>query len=231
MNDLHAVAVEALGADKFAPELDAAASQQLKGLQPPAPPADAKDLRHLLWSSIDNTESKDLDQIEYAEELPDKGMRLLVGIADVDVLIAKGSPLDAHAMTNSTSVYTGVDVFPMLPSEISTGLTSLNEGVDRVVLVIEVCVNADGSPRSHAVYRAIAANRAKLAYESVGPWLEGRGERPRPSPPITISRRSCGCRTASRVRSRPRDSKPALSSSIPSRRPPSRRMGKCRRSS
>lgn len=180
MNDLHTVAVEALRGDKFAPELDAAAAAELARLAPPSPPNDVKDLRNLLWSSIDNTESRDLDQIEYAEELPDKGMRLLVGIADVDVLVAKGSALDRHAMANSTSVYTGVDVFPMLPAEISTGLTSLNEGEDRVVLVVELCLNADGSPRSHSVYRALAANRAKLAYESVGPWLEGRASAPAP---------------------------------------------------
>ena len=179
-NDLHDVAVQALRADKFAPELDATAASELAGLRTPAAPEGVKDLRSLMWSSIDNAESKDLDQIEYADELPDMGMRLLVGIADVDALIAKGSALDQHAMTNSTSVYTGVDVFPMLPSEISTGLTSLNEGEDRVVLVVELCLNDDGSPRSHAVYRALTANRAKLAYESVGPWLEGRGEAPAP---------------------------------------------------
>jgi ribonuclease R len=178
MNDLHAVAVEALRADKFAPELDAAAAAELKQLRPPALPSGAKDLRSLLWSSIDNEESRDLDQIEYAEALPDKGMRLLVGIADVDALIKKGSALDQHAMTNSTSVYTGIDVFPMLPSEISTGLTSVNEGEDRVVLVVEVVLNANGTPRSHDVYRAITNNRAKLAYETIGPWLEGRGAAP-----------------------------------------------------
>src|ERR1700733_10550769 len=98
MNDLHAVAVEALRADKFAPELDAAAAAELARLKPPQAPSGVKDLRSLLWSSIDNTESKDLDQIEYAEALPDKGFRLLIGIADVDVLIAKRSALDSHAM-------------------------------------------------------------------------------------------------------------------------------------
>ena len=100
-------------------------------------------MRALLWSSIDNAESRDLDQIEYAEELPDKGLRLLVGIADVDALIKKNSALDKHAMANSTSVYTGIDVFPMLPSEISTGLTSLNEGGERVVLVVELVLSLE----------------------------------------------------------------------------------------
>lgn len=180
MNDLHSVAVAALRADKFEPDLDADQAAQLAQLRAPATPSDVKDLRALLWSSIDNADSKDLDQIEYAEELPDKGLKLLVGIADVDILIGKDSPLDRHAMANSTSVYTGVDVFPMLPTEISTGLTSLNDGAERVILVVELCLNADGSPRSHDVYRALATNRAKLAYETVGPWLEGRGEAPAP---------------------------------------------------
>ena len=179
MNDLHAVAVAALQADKFVPELDPAAAAELQQLRPPQPPSGVKDLRSLLWSSIDNTASKDLDQIEYAEELSDKGLRLLVGIADVDALIRKGSALDLHAMANCTSVYTGVDVFPMLPSEISTGLTSLNEGEDRLVLVVEVVLGPDGAPRSHDVYRAFAANRAKLAYETIGPWLEGRAAAPK----------------------------------------------------
>jgi VacB/RNase II family 3'-5' exoribonuclease len=178
MNDLHAVAVEALRADKFAPELNAAAAAELRQLRPPQLPTGAKDLRALLWSSIDNEESRDLDQIEYAEALPDKGLRLLVGIADVDALIQKGSALDQHAMANSTSVYTGVDVFPMLPPEISTGLTSVNEGEDRVVLVVEVVMNPDGSVRSHDVYSALTTNRAKLAYETIGPWLEGRDAAP-----------------------------------------------------
>ncbi|MDQ2664802.1 MAG: RNB domain-containing ribonuclease [Gemmatimonadota bacterium] len=178
MNDLHAVAIAALHADKFAPELDAAAAAELELLRAPEPPSGVRDLRNLLWSSIDNDNSRDLDQIEWAEELPDKGLRLLVGIADVDALIRKGSALDQHAMVNSTSVYTGVDVFPMLPSEISTGLTSLNEGGDRVALVVEVVLGPDGSPSSHDVYRAITTNKAKLAYETVGPWLEGRGAAP-----------------------------------------------------
>ncbi|MEP7002706.1 MAG: RNB domain-containing ribonuclease, partial [bacterium] len=139
-----------------------------------------RDLRALLWSSIDNAESKDLDQIEYAEELPDKRARLLIGIADVDVLVGKDSALDRHAMANATSVYTGVDVFPMLPHEISTGLTSLNQDADRVVLVIELVLTAEGAPDSHDVYRALACNKAKMAYDSVGAWLEGGG----PLPPI-----------------------------------------------
>lgn len=178
MTDLHAVALEALRINGFTPTLDAASTAELAALRPSVDAIGARDLRALLWSSIDNAESKDLDQIEFAEELPDKANRLLVGVADVDVLVTRGTALDKHAMANATSVYTGVDVFPMLPSEVSTGLTSLNQGAERVVLVIELVLNADGTLRSHDVYRALATNRAKLAYDSVGAWLEGRGPVP-----------------------------------------------------
>ncbi len=178
MTDLHSVAFQALRANGFEPALDADAQRELAALVPPVPPAGLRDLRALLWSSIDNAESKDLDQIEYAETLPDGSLRLLVGIADVDVLVPRDSALDRHANANATSVYTGVDVFPMLPREISTGLTSLNQDAERMVLVIELVLAKDGTPKSHDVYRAIATNRAKLAYDSLGAWLEGRGPRP-----------------------------------------------------
>src|SRR6478752_8255810 len=143
--------------------------------------AGTKDQRSLLWSSIDNTTSKDLDQIEVAEQLPDKGIVLRIVIADVDALVPKGSAIDTHAFANATSVYTGVHVYPMLPEELSTGLTSLNEGQSRLVLVIEVELGPDGTVRRHDVYRAVATNHAKLAYEDVGPWLEGRGPEPQKS--------------------------------------------------
>jgi VacB/RNase II family 3'-5' exoribonuclease len=180
VTDLHRVALDAFRTNGFTPDLDDAARRELGELRPAELTGDLRDLRALLWSSIDNAESKDLDQIEYAEELPDKRTRLLIGIADVDVLVHKGSALDRHAMANATSVYTGVDVFPMLPKEISTGLTSLNADADRVVLVIEIVLGADGAPQSHDVYRAIATNKAKMAYDSVGAWLEASA----PLPPI-----------------------------------------------
>ncbi|MEP6732322.1 MAG: RNB domain-containing ribonuclease [bacterium] len=177
MTDIHAVALQALRDNGFTPDLDVDARRELTAIHTLATPPDVRDLRALLWSSIDNAESKDLDQIEYAEELSD-GVRLLIGIADVDTVVTKGSALDRHAMANATSVYAGVAVYPMLPSQISTGVTSLNQGEDRVVLVIEMALAKDGSVRSHDVYRAIATNRAKLAYDSVGTWLEGRGPLP-----------------------------------------------------
>ena len=185
MTDLNDVARQALRDNGFTPDLAAAATRELAALVPaPATPApDVRDLRALLWSSIDNAESLDLDQIEVAESLPDKGIRVRVGIADVDVLVPKGSALDAHAAANATSVYTGVAVYPMLPERLSTDLTSLKQGADRVVVVIELELAPDGTVRKHDVYRAIATNKAKLAYDSVGAWLEGRG----PIPPLVAS--------------------------------------------
>jgi exoribonuclease-2 len=132
-----------------------------------------RDLRALQWSSIDNTESRDLDQVEVAEALPGGDIRVLVGIADVDVLVPKGSPVDVHAGTNATSVYTGVEVFPMLPERLSTDLTSLAEGQERLAIVIEFVVGSDGTEKSHDVYRAVVKNQAKLAYEEVGAWMDG----------------------------------------------------------
>jgi len=138
----------------------------------------AKDLRGLLWSSIDNDTSKDLDQIEWAEQLPDGRIRVLVGVADVDVRVAKGMALDRHAANETTSVYTGVTVFPMLPTELSEGITSLNENEDRVAMVTEICVDEAGTASDGKAYRALVRNRAQLAYPSVGAWLEGNGPAP-----------------------------------------------------
>ena len=183
MTDLNAVALEALRINGFTPEFSDAARAELRGMHPATAGAGVRDLRELPWSSIDNTESRDLDQVEVAEELPDGSIRVRVGIADVDALVAKGSAIDAHAMANATSVYTGVAVYPMLPEELSTGLTSLNQGEERVVLVIDLLVSKDGTVTKHDVYRALVVNRAKLAYETVGPWLEGRG----PIPPLVAS--------------------------------------------
>ena len=147
--------------------------------QPALPDAPgAKDLRNLLWSSIDNDTSKDLDQIEWAERLPDGRIRVLVGIADVDARVGAGTVIDNHAGSETTSVYTGVKVFPMLPAVLSEGITSLNENEDRVAVVIEMCVDGDGAASDGKTYRAVARNRAQLAYNSVGAWLEGKGEPP-----------------------------------------------------
>jgi len=172
--DIHAAARRVLLAAKFEPEINQAAREQLDALTSPAPmPPGVRDLRQLPWSSIDNTESRDLDQVEVTEALPDGSVRLTVGIADVDSLVPKGSPLDEHALANCTSVYTGIDVFPMLPEKLSTDLTSLNENADRLAIAIETVVDTNGDVQSFDVYRAMVHNHAKLAYDEVGEWLGG----------------------------------------------------------
>src|SRR6266404_4644686 len=137
-----------------------------------------EDDRSLLWSSIDNDSSRDLDQVEFVEALPDGALRLLVGIADVDSRVIKGSAIDSRAGAETTSVYTGVKTFPMLPDELSTDLTSLVDGKDRLALIIELHILDSGEVSCQDVYRAWIRNRAKLAYSSTGAWLEGRGPIP-----------------------------------------------------
>jgi VacB/RNase II family 3'-5' exoribonuclease len=166
----------------FQPDFPAGTDKELATIAATPPvPADISgftDLRNLLWSSIDNDTSKDLDQIEWAERLPDGRIRVLVGVADVDARVAKGSIIDTHAQSETTSVYTGVKVFPMLPVELSEGATSLNENQDRIAIVIEVSVDQTGACSDGKPYRALVRNRAQLAYNSVGPWLEGKGPAP-----------------------------------------------------
>jgi len=178
MTDLDAVARQALRDNDFHSDLDAASKAEVGALRSDASAPEARDLRDLLWSSIDNSDSKDLDQVEYAEELPGGGIRLRLGIADVDAFVAKGSALDRHAAANATSVYTGLAVYPMLPREISENRTSLLEGADRLAVVVELELSNEGVVQSRAVYRARVRNQAKLAYDSVGSWLEGRGPVP-----------------------------------------------------
>jgi VacB/RNase II family 3'-5' exoribonuclease len=172
--DMEAAVRRVLVAAGFEPDLDASANQQLAGIKAPAPMLpEAKDLRDLPWSSIDNDESRDLDQVEVAERLAGDNIKITVGIADVDALVPRGTPLDSHAMANCTSVYTGIRVFPMLPEVLSTDLTSLNDGEDRLAIAIETVVDPHGEVVSHDVYRAMVHNHAKLAYESVGEFLAG----------------------------------------------------------
>jgi VacB/RNase II family 3'-5' exoribonuclease len=187
--NLVAAAVATMHEHGFQPEFSDEAQKQLTGIvaahaaagSVPGGP-ELKDLRGLLWSSIDNDTSKDLDQIEYAEELPDGRIRILVGVADVDGTLIKGTPLDAHAASETTSVYTGVRTFPMLPTELSEGITSLNENQDRAAVVTEFCVDAKGVCTTDAcvstIYRALVRNKAQLAYNGVGAWLEGKGDAP-----------------------------------------------------
>jgi VacB/RNase II family 3'-5' exoribonuclease len=137
-----------------------------------------RDLRHLLWASIDNDSSLDLDQLTVAEAAPDGRVRLLVAIADVDALVKKETAIDEHAAYNTTSVYTAAQIFPMLPEKLSTGLTSMNPNEDRLAFVFSMLVAPDGSVEGSEVYRAQVHSRAKLAYNSVAAWLEGTGPVP-----------------------------------------------------
>ena len=165
----------------FQPDFPAGTDTELAAIEahpePPAAPG-GQDLRSLLWSSIDNDTSKDLDQIEWAEQLADGRIRVLVGVADVDARVPLGTVIDGHAKSETTSVYTGVKVFPMLPVELSEGITSLNENQDRVAHVIEFSVDSSGTASDGKVYAALVRNRAQLAYNGVGAWLEGTGPAP-----------------------------------------------------
>ncbi len=152
---------------------------QIKSNPPKSLPSpDIRDMRTLLWSSIDNDTSRDLDQIEYAERTPGGQIKIMIGIADVDAFVPKDSPIDKHAAIETTTVYTGVSIFPMLPEELSTGATSLLEDADKLSVVTEYLVGADGSVNSSNVYRAIVRNKAQLTYRAVGAWLEGTAAPP-----------------------------------------------------
>lgn len=180
--DLQAAAKQIMLEHGFEPEFPAAVSTQLVQLKqnPPAVAAggDIRDLRGLLWSSIDNDTSRDLDQIEVAAPGSNGDVKVMIGIADVDAFAAKQTPIDQHAACETTTVYTGVRNFPMLPEELSTGITSLLENQDRLSLVYEFVVDPAGGVKSSAVYPAVVRNKAQLQYNSVGGWLEGTAAAP-----------------------------------------------------
>jgi len=135
-------------------------------------------LRSLLWCSIDNDSSLDLDQLSVGEALPNNGVKVLVAIADVDALVKVNTPIDRHAKTNTTSIYTAAKIFAMLPERLSTDFTSLADNQDRLAMVVEMSIAADGSVTGSDIYRALVHNKAKLAYRTVAPWLEGHGPAP-----------------------------------------------------
>jgi exoribonuclease-2 len=143
-----------------------------------APAAATRDLRLLKWASIDNDDSLDLDQLTVAQALPGGAAKVLVAVADVDALVAKGSAVDAHAQTNTTSVYTAAEIFPMLPERLSTDLSSLAAGQDRPAVAVEMTIREDGSLDNADLYQAFVHNHAKLAYNRVAAWLEGSGSIP-----------------------------------------------------
>jgi VacB/RNase II family 3'-5' exoribonuclease len=139
---------------------------------------EVRDLTNLLWASIDNDDSRDLDQLTVAEAMPGDRTKILVAVADVDSIVKDGSAIDRHARHNTTSVYTAAAIFPMIPEYLSTNLTSLNLNEDRLSMVIEMVIGVDGSLQDSDIYRVLVRNRAKLAYDSVAAWLEGRGQVP-----------------------------------------------------
>ena len=186
-HSLRSAAVAAMVKNGFEPEFSPEVMREVRSLDDPSDdplPAGTRDMRAMPWSSIDNRESRDLDQIEVAESLTDGSIRIRIGVADVETLVPLGSPADEHAARNTTSVYTGVAIFPMLPDRLSTNLTSLNEGEDRLAVVVEFDVASDGAISNTSVYRALVHNRAKLTYEGVGLWLDGKAPAP---PPIAAS--------------------------------------------
>ena len=180
--DLQAAAKQAMLENGFEPDFPPQVQQQLERVKTQSPQvvpsANIRDMRTLLWSSIDNDTSRDLDQVEVAERLPNGDTKVLVGIADVDVFVPKGSAIDEHAAKETTTVYTGVRTFPMLPEQLSTGVSSLGETEDKLSIVIEFVVGSDGIVHSGNVYRAVLRNKAQLTYNAVGAWLEDRGTAP-----------------------------------------------------
>ncbi|HUX74020.1 MAG TPA: RNB domain-containing ribonuclease [Steroidobacteraceae bacterium] len=178
--ELRRLADAAMSARGLLPHFSAAALEQANSLAHAAVESAAaiRDLRALLWSSIDNDDSRDLDQIEYAQAAAGGAVRLLVGIADVDSAVAPGCAIDGHARTNTTSVYTAAQIYPMLPERLSTDLTSLAADQDRLAVVVEATVAADGAVGESAIYRAAVRNKAQLAYRGVAAWLDGAGAAP-----------------------------------------------------
>jgi VacB/RNase II family 3'-5' exoribonuclease len=180
--DLQATAKQIMIDHGFEPDFPPEVPAQLAQLRahPPQITAtgDVRDLRQILWSSIDNDTSRDLDQIEVAERLPNGDVKVMVGIADVDAFVPKQTPIDQHATRETTTVYAGVRNFPMLPEELSTGLTSLLENQDRLSVVCEFVVTAAGGVSGGQLYRALVRNKAQLQYNSLGAWLEGKSPAP-----------------------------------------------------
>ena len=178
--DLQATAKEIMMQHGFQPDFAPEVTAQLAALKqhPSTPYNGVRDLRNLLWSSIDNDTSRDLDQIEVAEGDLNGDVKIMVGIADVDSCVARQTPIDQHAARETTTVYTGVRNFPMLPEELSTGATSLLENQDLLSIVIEFVVDSEGNLKSQDVYRALVRNKAQLQYNSVGAWLEGKAAAP-----------------------------------------------------
>jgi exoribonuclease-2 len=172
------VARQAMVEHGLEPDFPPAALAEAGALSDGASAGAELDLRALPWCSIDNDDSRDLDQLTVADAPAGGCTTIRVAVADVSATVARGSALDRHARTNTTSVYTPPRNFPMLPDRLSTDLTSLNPDVDRLAVVVEIAVGADGVCGESKIYRALVHNHAKLAYRAVGAWLQGEGPLP-----------------------------------------------------
>ena len=181
--NLATIAAWAMFSRGLEPEFSSAVTQQLAHMKGPAREAGdgIRDLTPSDWFSVDNDDSHDLDQLTLSEPLPKGGLRIFVAVADVDALVKKGTPIDAHAQLNTTSVYTSARIFPMLPERLSTDLTSLNQDEDRLAIVIEMDFSDDGVLMGSTIYRAWVRNKAQLAYDAVSAWIEGEGDLPEPA--------------------------------------------------
>lgn len=177
--DLVKIAHDTMLAKGLSPDFPPDVLEQLDTINEPAN-CSSRDMTDKLWFSIDNDDSRDLDQLTYAEKLNENLVKIYVAIADVDALVKKDSPLDKHAFENTTSVYTPMVIYPMLPEKLSTDLTSLNPDEKRVAIVVEMDVDMEGKIQASNVYQACVYNYAKLAYNSVGPWLEKGTNPPQP---------------------------------------------------
>lgn len=179
-SDLVRIATEAMKERGLEPEFPAGALRELVALTGPGedPSPTIRDLTALPWCSIDNDDSLDLDQLTACGAMGGGAVKIFVAVADVDALVKKNSAIDLHARTNTTSVYTSARIFPMLPERLSTDLTSLNEGQERLAIVTEMVVDKDGVVTHSTVHRARVRNQAKLAYDAVAAWIEGEGDLP-----------------------------------------------------
>ena len=177
---LHRIAVQAMQERGLLPAFTPQALQEAEAARRAGPErrGEIRDLRALPWFSIDNDDTRDLDQLSVAQQLPAGATRLLVAVADVDAMVRRDGAVDDHAGVNTTSVYTAAGVFPMLPEALSTDLTSLHEGQERLAMVVDLLVQPDGTVTQSEIYRAAVLNRAKLTYDAVSAWLDGSAPPP-----------------------------------------------------
>ena len=178
---LQSIARRAMVEGGLLPDFSPAALAELEKISATPEVVDAssfRDLRDLPWASIDNDDSRDLDQLTVAQRLPGGTVKILVAVADVDFLVKDRTAIDGHARHNTTSVYTAAEIFSMLPEKLSTDLSSLNLNEDHLAIVVEMVTGADGVLQTSDIYRARVRNHAKLAYNSVAAWLDGNGSAP-----------------------------------------------------